>query len=242
MIWTFVGEHNAIEKEVNKLVSLLHKKQPDAETLRMNEETFDPVFLDEIISSQGLFSPKYIVIIESIDLKSEKGETMLDKLVDMKAAEHAFVISFPKLLAEPKKKFQKHSYEYKEYESTSAKATSGVKENNFEMADRIGERDVIGLWQVYAKKITDDTSPEEIHGMFVWQIKGMLLAMKTKVAGEAHMNDFPYSKAKRYSKNFSQAELEQLLFELMVMYDKAHAGKADLPAELERWVLKLGKK
>lgn len=242
MLWTFVGEHNAIEKDLNKLVGLLHKKQPDAETLRMNEETFDPVFLDEIISSQGLFSPKYIVIIESIDLKSEKGETMLEKLVDMKAAEHAFVISFPKLLADPKKKFQKQSFEYKEYEPAASKSASGTKENTFEMADRIGERDVIGLWQLLAKKITDEVSPEEMHGMFVWQVKGMLLAMKTNTGAEALMNDYPYTKAKRYAKNFSQKELEELLFELVVMYDKAHAGKADLAVELERWVLRLAKK
>lgn len=241
MLWTFVGEHNAIEKDMNKLVALLHKKQPDAETLRMNEESFDPSFLDEIISSQGLFSPKYIVIIESIDIKSEKGELFIERLADMKTAEHAFVVSFSKLLADPKKKFQKYSFEYKEC-SPSQSYGEAKRENSFEMADRIGERDVIGLWQVYAKKITNDTSPEEIHGMFVWQIKGMLLAMKTKTAGEANMNDFPYTKAKRYAKNFSEKELEELLFSLIKMYDQAHTGKVDLKVELEKWVLGLGKK
>jgi hypothetical protein len=161
----------------------------------------------------------------------------------MKASEHAFVTSFKKLLADPKKKFQKHSFEYKEYEPTSPKGFAGqVKDNSFEMADRIGERDVIGLWQLLAKKITDEVSPEEIHGMFVWQVKGMLLAMKTNSASEALMNDFPYTKAKRYAKNFSQKELEELLFELVVMYDKAHAGKADLAVEIERWALRIGKK
>jgi hypothetical protein len=176
-------------------------------------------------------------------LKDEKGELLLERLIDMKASEHAFIVSFKKLLADPKKKFQKHSFEYKEYEPTSPKGSAGqVKDNSFEMADRIGERDVIGLWQLLAKKITDEVSSEEIHGMFVWQVKGMLLALKTNSAVEAHMNDFPYTKAKRYAKNFSQKELEELLFELMVMYDKAHAGKADLAVEIERWALRIGKK
>ncbi len=158
----------------------------------------------------------------------------------MKEAEHAFILSFLKLLAEPKKKFQKHSYEYKEYDP-STKLGAGKKDNSFEMADRIGERDVIGLLQLLAQKITDDVSPEEIHGMYVWQMKGMLLAMKTKTAAEANMNDYPYTKAKRYAKNYTQEEMEELLFQLFVMYDKAHSGKADLKIELERWVLGLKK-
>ncbi len=241
MIWTFVGERKEIRKDQDKLLAVLHKKQPDAEVIRMEEGVFNPTFLDEIISSQGLFSPKYILIIENPNLKDANDEMILDKLADMKASEHAFIVYVEKLLADPKKKFQKHSFEYKEY---SPSLSSGVakKENSFEMADRIGERDVVGLWQLFAKKITDEVSPEEIHGMFVWQIKGILLALKTNTAAEAGMNEYPYTKAKRYAKNFTGQELEQFLFELIQMYDRAHSGKADLKVELERWVLALGKK
>lgn len=239
MIWTFVGERKETRKDEEKLLAILRKKQPDAEVIRMEEGAFEPAFLEEIISSQGLFSPKYILIIENVDLKDEKNEVLLEKLPAMKEAEHAFILSFTKLLADPKKKFQKYSFEYKEFEKIEKTKAKG---NDFEMADRLGERDVIGLWQLFAQKITDEVSPEEIHGMFVWQVKGMLLAMKTASAAEANMNDYPYTKAKRYAKNFTQKELENLLFELIVMYDKAHSGKADLRVELERWVLRLGKK
>jgi hypothetical protein len=246
MIWTFVGEHTARQKEVQSLLTVLHKKQPDAEILRIDNDSFDPAFLDEIISSQGLFSAKYIVVIENLDIKEgEKGEIIEEKLADLKESPHAFVMLFQKLLAGPKKKFQKYSFEYKEYSPSQGYGEvkgEAKRENSFEMADRLGERDVVGLWQLYVRKIAEKASPEETHGMFVWQVKGMLLAMKTKTAGEANMNDYPYTKAKRYSKNFSEKELEELLFELIKMYDRAHSGLCNLEIELERWVLGLAKK
>ena len=246
MIWTFVGERNLpaqagdIRKDIEKLLAVLRKKQPDAEVIRMEEGAFDAVFLDEIISSQGLFSPKYILIIENVDLKDEKNESLIEKLPLMKESEHAFLLSFEKVLADAKKKLEKYSYEYKAYEKKESFLKS--KGSDFEMADRLGERDVVGLWQLFARKVTDEVGPEEMHGMFVWQVKGMLLALKTTSAKEANMNEYPYTKAKRYAKNFSQKELEELLFQLIKMYDEAHSGKADLKVELERWVLALGKK
>lgn len=209
MIWIYEKGNQKDKKESEKILNILHTKQPDAELLEIDEESFNPQFLDEILQSQGLFSPKYIITLNFLPDGYEK---------KLKESEHAF-IAF--------KEVQKTKTDFKK---------------DFSMADRLGERDVTGLWQLFARQITNETSPEEIHGMFVWQIKGILLAAKTKLASQANMNDYPYTKAKRFAKNFSIEELEEFLFQLITMYDEAHSGKGDLKVELERWVLSLAKK
>lgn len=115
----------------------------------------------------------------------------------------------------------------------------GVGFNIFSLTDAIGARKKREAWMFYQKALASGMSAEEIFYKIFWQVKTMLLASRTKNAGEADMKDFPYNKAKSFLKNFSTHELQGLSANLVIGYHEIRRGKEEMETFIEKFVLGL---
>jgi DNA polymerase III delta subunit len=236
MLYVILGESRKGREKLKELLSVLKKKQPDAEEIRLEPDTFSAAALDELIASQGLFSAKYIVVLDSLFTDKEHKESLLERLKDIAEAEHAFLIIEEKVDAATKKKLTSIAQKIIEVEE---KVAAKPFDNSFALAEALGNRDKEALWKLYAERIARGDKVEEIHGQLVWQAKSMLLASKTKTAEEADMKEYPYKKAKAFLANYTEPELETLLFNLVCIYHEAHRGGVELEVALEKLILEL---
>ena len=107
----------------------------------------------------------------------------------------------------------------------------------FALTDALGARDKKALWTLYRKAVELGKVPEEIHGILFWQVKSMVLAARSKSAGEAGLNPFVYGKAKRYAENYSGDELKAMLEKLVTIYHDSHRGVCDFETAMEIFLL-----
>jgi len=109
--------------------------------------------------------------------------------------------------------------------------------NIFLLSDAIASRKKKDAWIIYQKALAGGLTPDEIFWNIEWQIKTLLLALRTKSAEEAGMKNYPYSKAKANLKHWTQEELENFLKELLVGYHEARRGKEEMETLLEKMIL-----
>ncbi len=115
----------------------------------------------------------------------------------------------------------------------------GREFNIFALTDALGARDKKRAWVLYQQALAAGLSAEEIFFKIVWQVKSMLVALKTKSVGETDMKPFPYTKAKSFLKNFKPDELETLSLNLVVGYQKARRGEGEVETLTEKILLSL---
>jgi hypothetical protein len=115
----------------------------------------------------------------------------------------------------------------------------GREFNIFTLTDAVGARQKKQAWIIYRKALSVGISAEELFYKLVWQVKSMLIASKTKNAGETDMKTFPYNKAKSFLKNFRSGELEALSEKLVVGYYLARRGEGEIETLIEKLLLNL---
>ncbi|MEK7227642.1 MAG: hypothetical protein AAB641_02010 [Patescibacteria group bacterium] len=112
--------------------------------------------------------------------------------------------------------------------------------NIFTLTDAIGARKKRDAWVLYQKALASGMSAEDVFfRAVIWQVKNMLIASKTKNAGETDMKPYPYSKAKGFLKNFKPGELEGLSEELVLGYHAVRKGKGETETLIEKIILRL---
>lgn len=115
----------------------------------------------------------------------------------------------------------------------------GREFNIFALTDALGARDKKKAWIIYQEALATGVAAEEVFFKVVWQVKSMLIALKTKSVNETDMKPYPYSKAKGYLKNFKQGELEKLSEDLVIGYYQARRGVGEIETLVEKTLLKL---
>lgn len=238
MIFFYYGtDREKIQKTARATFEALQKKKPDASFVSFGVENLDDQVLQEITSSQGLFERKVVAKIADILDDKEKGELVLKFLKEMKATENIIVWSEGEVNKAPLEKIKKYAEKVEEF---------GVKQKAekkfptvFKMTDAIGDKDKKNAWVLLRSELDNGTADEELHGTIFWQMKSILLAKKTKGADEAGLNPYVYSKAKSFSRNWEEEELNKSISSLIDMYHKAHRGEVDFESELEKWVLSI---
>src|SRR3989344_3812871 len=104
---------------------------------------------------------------------------------------------------------------------TESKSHLAAPFNIFALTDAIGARKKRDAWVLYQKALAQGLLPEDVFfRVLIWQVKSMLLASKTKGVSETDMKPFPYNKAKGFSKNFKDGEIEKLSEDLILGYHK----------------------
>ena len=111
--------------------------------------------------------------------------------------------------------------------------------NVFSLTDAVGARDKKNSWVLYQKALASGMVAEEIFWKIFWIVKAMLIASKTKSYEETDMKEFPYKKAKGFSKNFSDEELKNLSETLVIGYHNARRGIGEIETLIEKILLGL---
>ncbi len=219
--------------KLHELLALATKKRPDAEVFKMTTENWNEADLEGLIGSQGLFQKKYTVVLDNVFENKEVMEFVLDRLPDLKSSEQIFLILESKILADPLKKFEKHAEKVQKFEKVEKKE----KFNMFFVTDGLVEKDKKRLWVSYLDALSQGAEAEEIHGIFFWQVKSMLLAAKAKSQKETGLAPFPYSKALTGARKYKTEELLSMSSGLVDMTHRVRRGEGELPVMLEKWIL-----
>ena len=253
MIYLFHGTDKVKARGMaNKAIEAAKKKHAEAEFFRLSAENFSENKLDELIASQGLFYSGSIVFADSLLEDKDILEIVIKKIKEISESPNFFVFLEEKLNKKELEKFEKYAQkveEFKKLERTLTKkealAEKGEKIDFFEFANGLGARDKKQLWTLYQDALTEEVPSEEVHAMFFWQVKSMLIALKSKDAMDAGLNPYVFTKSKAYARNYGQTaeeaekKLKEMSAKLFAMYHEAHRGKADFPVALEKFILEM---
>ena len=257
MIYLFYGDDQIKARgQAQKTVEAGKKKHKEAEFFKLTAENWSENKLDELIASQGLFYSGSIVLSDNLCEEKEISEVLLKKLKDIKASPNFFIFLEGKLNKKELDTFKKYADKVEEFTKPERKLTKkealaerGEKIDFFEFTDALGARDKKGLWTLYQDALAEEVPSEEVHGIFFWQVKAMLSALKSKDASEAGLNPYVFSKSKNYARNFhahqnvraggSEEVLKYMSRKLFEMYHEAHRGHLDFAVALEEFILEL---
>jgi len=235
MIYFLYGTdtHKARAK-LHELLVLAEKKRPDAELFKITTENWSESSLEELVSSQGLFEKKYTVVLDNLFEKSEIKEFVLSKLEDLQKSEQIFLVLEGKVLVDVVRGFEQYSEKVQEFK----KAETGKESYNiFSITDGLLKRDKKTLWVMYLDFLQKGAVAEEIHGIFFWQIKNMILASSASSQSETGLAPFPYKNALRGSREYKTEELRKMSEELVGMTHRVRSGEGELEIMLEKWIL-----
>lgn len=115
----------------------------------------------------------------------------------------------------------------------------GLEFNIFSLTDAFGRRNKKEAWTIYQKALLARLSAEEIFFKIFWQVKSMLIALRTESVNETDMKPFPYNKAKGFLKNFKEEELKKISEDLVLGYYEARRGRGEIETLVEKILLKL---
>ncbi|HAO64467.1 TPA: hypothetical protein DCQ44_00610 [Candidatus Taylorbacteria bacterium] len=242
MIYLFYGQDiDLARRKANGVVDSLLKKRPDASLFRLDSDTWQEAAFDEYIGGQGLFSQKYIVVLDRLFEKKELKEYVVDHLKELKASDNIFIVLENNLDKATLVKFEKNAEKVQVFGESKedGKSKKAGEFNMFAITDALGARNQKRLWTLYQQAVRHNVVPEELHGILFWQVKSMLLAASTTNPNDAGLNPFVYSKAKNYAKNFSIAELKKISSQLVAMYHQAHRREVDFDVALEKFFLSI---
>jgi DNA polymerase III delta subunit len=238
MIYLLYGSDT--DKSREKLIELVQKmvaKKPDASHVRVNDENFETVSLDELIGGMGLFSSKMIVEADQLFEDKNYKEILSDRMKEIAESENIFIFREAELLKSELKLFEKHAEKVQEF---ALKAVEKKRDNSFfALADAFGKRDRKELWLLYTKARMNDAVPEELHGILFWQLKSMLLSEAASDAKEAGLNPFVYQKSKQFARNFTSQELKTISSRMISIYHDARRGGMELGLALEQFILEV---
>jgi DNA polymerase III delta subunit len=253
MLYVFHGSntHSAVTK-ASSLVNSLRAKKPDASYVRIESENWTPSVIEEHLGGQGLFSNKYIILLDRVTENAEAKELLSDSIAPMQESSNIFIIVEGKISAELKKIVDKNAEKVVECSLPASDSESNMpgankrpaatKEdfNIFTLADAVGQKDPVKSWMLYRHAIDNGVEPENIIGTIFWQLKSMSVSVSGNSAGETGLSPFVYSKAKRAAANHSPSTLDELTKKFVTLYHDGHRGKIDMEMGVERVLLGLG--
>jgi DNA polymerase III delta subunit len=221
-------------KKLHELLGLAEKKRPDAELFKITSENWNEGRFAELIYSQGLFEQKYTVVLDNLFEKKEIKDYVLGRLEEVGKSEQIFLVLEGKIDASSLKGIEKYAKQVQEF----AKTESGKPAYNiFSITDGLLQKDKKRLWMSYLDFLHNGTAPEEIHGIFFWQIKNMILASRARSQVETGLAPFPYKNALTGTRNYKTEELVQMSSELVQMTHRVRQGEGDMDTMLEKWIL-----
>ncbi len=235
MIYLIYGTDNQkARKKLHELTDLAQKKRPEAEIFKITIENWSEPQFDELLVAQGLFESKYTVVLDNLFEKKDCKSYIVDRLEEMKDSDQIFLILEGSIDVATLKKLEKNSKQTQEFVLKETKKENG---SIFSITNGLIDKDRKKLWISYLDFISKGTSPEEIHGIFFWQVKNMILAGKSKSASETGLSPFVYRNAESGARKYKIEELIKMSGELVEMTHRVRTGKGDLDIMLEKWIL-----
>ena len=219
---------------MHEILQTLSAKRANSEVFKITTENWSEAQFEELISSQGLFEQKYIVVLDFLFGDKIVKEYILDRLDTMQKAEHWFLLLDGKLDVASSKKIEKFSYKTQVFEQAEKKKESPII---FSITDKLMSKDKKNLWISYVDLIRQGIASEEIHGVFFWAVKNMIIAGKVGSQKESGLAPYSYSKALSGGRNYKSDELSAMSSDLVKMTHKVRQGLGDLDIMIEKWIL-----
>lgn len=268
MLYTLYGtdvEKNRARSRA--LTASLQEKRPDASLYRLHLENWSRDMFAELTQSIGLFSTKYIIVLDNLltgssEKKYEEGEDpremILEALSNLKTSDHVWIIiedalfgkstgkelgvKESKLLGEIESALKKHSDKIEIHDARArvTPASFGAKGGG-KGANSFAFTDAFfDKNPVQALNALTALANQETAAE---EIHGALW-WQTKVLFQALRKDtkslspFVLSKCSRFLKKWNEKELKVLSNEMVEVYHQAHLGKLGLDEGLQMLVLK----
>ena len=235
MLYVIYGtDGHKARKKLHELLDLAEKKRPGAEIFKITSENWGEAQFDELLVSRGLFEQKYTVVLDNLFEKKDIKDYVMDRLEEVGESEQIFLILDGKIDAPSLWTLEKHAKQVQEF----VKAESSKPAYNiFSITDGLLQKDKKRLWISYIDFLRKGAAPEEIHGIFFWQIKNMILASRARSQVETGLAPFPYKNALTGARNYKTEELSQMSSELVEMTHRVREGDGDMDIMLEKWIL-----
>jgi DNA polymerase III delta subunit len=237
MLYVIYGtDAHKARKKLHELLDLAQKKRPGAELFKITSENWSETQFDELLVSQGLFESKYTVVLDNLFEKKDYKAYILERLSGLRDSEQVFLMLESGIDVATLKKLTKEAKQVQEFAKQEGKKDFG---SIFVVADGLRDKDKKHLWVSYVGALKKGFAPEEIHGVFFWQIKNMILATRAESAKDTGLSPFVYKNALSGSRNYTREELTSMSSDLVEMTHKVRQGEGDLAVMLEKWVLSL---
>ncbi len=234
MIYLFLGQYKKTLQKANNLVDVLLKKQPDASLLKFNIENFENKNINDLVSAQGLFFNKNIIVLSKIFEDIDNKEIILKNINEIKGSQNIFIFIEESLDKKSLEKFEKFAEKIQEIKIEEKKVES--KFNMFSLTDSLGKRDKKNLWLLYRNALKNG-SAEEIYGILWWQLKTILIVQKSKNVSDSGLKPFVFNKTKDFLKNFKEDEIQKKAFDLVKIYHNTRRQSTEMEISLEKWIL-----
>lgn len=221
------------------LVKSLRAKRADATFVEIDADHWSKSIVQENAGGQGLFSAKYIILLDRVTENAEAKDQIADMTEIMKESDNIFIVLEGKLNADLKKSLEKHAEKTVTSDLKEVAASFKKDFNIFALGDAIGARDPFKSWSIYRQAIDLGQETEAILGTLFWQVKSIAIAADAPSTAASGLSPFVYSKSKKYAGNYSKEELRTLLGDLISVYHDGHRGIVDMELAIEKLLLGL---
>lgn len=236
MLYFLHGDSKKILEKSLALTESMLAKKPEAAIFKIDLDNWEKDKMEELIKSHSLFSQKYIVSISNLSADKNILEDVISSLSEIQNSENVFIWLEEEISKKDLQKVEKVATKIQFFKSP--KSAKKIDLNIFDLASAFGNRDKKRAWILY-QRILKEFSAEEIYGVLWWQLKTILLVGKTSSANDAGLKTFSYSNAKRFCKNYSDDELNDLAINLICLYHDSRLKSEDLKLNLEKFFLSI---
>ena len=237
MLYLIYGtDTHKARKKLHDLLSIAEKKRPGAELFKITSENWGEAQFEELLVSQGLFEQKYTVVLDNLFEKKDLKSYVLERVGDLGKSEQIFIMLESTVDAASLKKIEKEAKQVQEFSKAEPRKPSF---NIFSITDGLLQKDKKNLWIDYIEFLDKRAVPEEIHGIFFWQIKNMILASRAGSQAETGLSPFVYKNALTGARKYKTEELQKLSSQLVDMTHRVRSGEGELEIMLEKWVLQI---
>lgn len=236
MLFLVAGSDYEKRKSVgDELIQTLKTKRPDATFLEFDDLNFSPPRFLETIDGSGLFESKSIVICRSVLDNKDMRDVVYSALPRLAESSNAYVFTDNKLLATQINKFEKVDATVKIFDK---KTKDAPKFNTFALSDLLLAKNKKKLWVSYHEAKNAGVSDEEIHGVFLWQLRSLSLSF-SHTSSTSGVKPFVFNKAKGAQSKWKKREVDSKILNLVTEYHEARRGKVLLSLVMETFILSL---
>ena len=225
--------------KANALARSLLEKKSDASFVKIGADDWSPDVLTEHACGQGLFSGKYIILLDRVSENPLAKDALVDSADILAGSANIFIVVESKLNVAQKKAFEKYASKLVVTELSVVQKKVGADFNIFALADAVSARERSKSWAIFRQAIDNGHEMESIIGTLFWQVKSMKQASGADGAAKSGLNPFVFSKAQRGAKNYSAQELAKLTASLIDIYHDGHRGLVDMELATEHLLLQL---
>lgn len=236
MLYAIYGKDTSKARtKLTELLDILQKKRPDASLFRVSSENWNASTLNELLGSTGLFSAKYIIVIDGLLNNAEASDIVSKSISEMAESEHVCIIIEEKILSADLKKIEKYATKVQVFDLAEKPKKESPMVFNF--ADAVAMKENKKAWVIFQDIVKEGSAAEEIHGVLWWQFKSLVAASEAGSAKESGLSPFVYQKASRAAQLWEGDSLNRVVDRLVDMYHQAHRGEIDFLIELEKFAL-----